>query len=106
MLAAMKAVRIPTTGSVDVIDLIAPVDGDATAFLASLYAAIGCQSGVPGTRHDLGPLARRDWHGRGTRSYAHAPSAGWHEIRRLTRTCTAPAKISGVCYVPWPLNGG
>jgi 3-oxoacyl-ACP reductase-like protein len=35
----MKAVRIPTTGSAEVIDLIAPVDGDATAFLASLYAA-------------------------------------------------------------------
>jgi hypothetical protein len=44
MLAAMKAMRIPTSGAVEVIDLAAPVDGDTTGFLASLYAAIGCQS--------------------------------------------------------------
>lgn len=44
MLAAMKAVRIPTSGPIDVIELAAPEDDDTTAFLVSLYAAIGCQS--------------------------------------------------------------
>src|SRR4051794_9636403 len=44
MLAAVKAVRIPTLGPVDVIELAAPEDDDATAFLSGLYAAIGCQS--------------------------------------------------------------
>jgi Domain of unknown function (DUF3846) len=44
MPAAMKAVRIPTIGPVDVIELAAPDDDDTTAFLAGLYAAIGCQS--------------------------------------------------------------
>jgi hypothetical protein len=45
MLAAMKAVRIPTTtGRVDVIELGVPENGDTTAFLTGLYAAIGCQS--------------------------------------------------------------
>src|SRR5262245_39896181 len=44
MLADMAAVRIPTIGSVDVIELAAPDDHDMTAFLDSLYAAIGCQS--------------------------------------------------------------
>jgi hypothetical protein len=44
MLAAMKAVRIPTIGPVDVIELCAPDHDDTTTFLADLYAAIGCQS--------------------------------------------------------------
>jgi len=44
MLAAMKAVRIPTLGPVEVIELAVPEDNDTMAFLAGLYAAIGCQS--------------------------------------------------------------
>jgi hypothetical protein len=45
MLAAMQAVRIPTIGPVEAIELTDRDDGgDTTAFLAGLYATIGCQS--------------------------------------------------------------
>jgi hypothetical protein len=44
MLAAMKAVWIPVAGAVEVVELDTPDDGDATAFLVGLYAAIGCRS--------------------------------------------------------------
>lgn len=44
MLAAMKAVRIPASGPVVVLELAPAEDDDTTAFLAGLYAAIGCQS--------------------------------------------------------------
>jgi hypothetical protein len=39
----MRAVRIPTTGPVDVIDLAGPTD-DARTLLAGLYSLIGCDS--------------------------------------------------------------
>ena len=97
MFAAMEAVRMPTTGSVEVIDLIAPVDGVTTAFLASLYAAIGCQRGCLelATTWDLwldetGMVEERA--AMPTRLVPAGTRSG-----RLTRTCTAPAKISGAC---------
>lgn len=36
--------RVATIGPVEVVELAAPEDDDATAFLAGLYAAIGCRS--------------------------------------------------------------
>jgi hypothetical protein len=44
MLAAMRAVRIPVSGPVAVIELAHRKHGDTRAFLDGLYAAIGCQS--------------------------------------------------------------
>ena len=40
----MKALRIPTTGPIHVVKLAPPEDHDATAFLATAHAAIGCHS--------------------------------------------------------------
>ena len=40
----MKAVRIPVTGPVEVIDLPEPAEDDAPVLLAELYSAIGCDS--------------------------------------------------------------
>ena len=40
----MKAVRIPTTGPVEVVDLVEAAEDDAQAFLTELYSVIGTDS--------------------------------------------------------------